>query len=413
MSSESVSMGNVSTTIKPSQIHDLLDMAVAIRAKGGNFIPLFGGHAGIGKTQNVRDWAKAQGKDFHFIDVRLAYMERPDMIGLPTVVTATIDGKEVQTTLYALPEFLPKSGNGILVWEEPNRAPEGNLQTLMQITSEREIGKYKLPDGFIQCGVINPEGTTYSVNTLDTALKNRFVSYDVVYNKVEHVAHMKAHGAHERVIAYVEGGDWQFKAPEELKEGSMFVSPRTFQKLSEIEHYHDANGGVNAKMFRENVIAVLGSEVGSSYYKFAQELKPILFSDFQKDKDNALERLKRMSVKGESYKGDMVAITVNSLTDAFKDGQAQPELIFTVAEIIDLDQAVGLLNNCATDLPIEPEAGYTGLSMKDFFRKAKHFSPEVKELLRRRAAGSLTTEEQQQQAAGAETSSTTAETDKA
>ena len=401
MSKENGSVGVVTTSIKPSGIADVLDMALEIRKMGGNIVPLFGGHAGIGKTQQARDWSKAKGKNFQFVDVRLAYLDRPDMIGLPTPVMVKINGQEIMTTVYALPEFLPKDGEGIIVWEEPNRAPESNMNTLMQILAEREIGKYKLPEGFIQCGLINPEGMTYSVNTMDTALKNRFTVYNVVYDFNEHLGFMKAHNTHKRVIAFVEGGGWQFKAPEELKEDATFVSPRTFQKLSEIEHYHDKVGGTEAKLFRENVIAVLGADIGPSYYKFAQELKPVMFSDFQKDPVAAFERVKKFSQKGESYKGDMVAITVNSLVDAFTEKLAQPELIFQVCEVIDMDQAIGLLQSCTTSLSMTPNEDGS-MDAKAFLRLAKKFSQIMLDLLKRRLAGELTQEEQSLQATGTE-----------
>lgn len=376
----------LSTPIKPSGIKQVLDMTMEIREMGGNVVPLFAGHAGIGKTETARAWAKDKGPDFQYIDVRIVYMDRPDLMGLQTAIEVTLaNGTKTMTTVSALPEFLPRDGKGIIMWEEVNRAPESNMNVLMQILSERELHLYKLPEGFIQAALINPEGTHYSVNTMDTALKNRFTIYEVVYSFQEHVEFMKENGYNKRVISFIEGNLWLYKAPEELAEGEMFVSPRTFAKLNAIENYHDKHGGTDHPLYRENVLAALGPSVGADYYKFAQEIKPVVFSDFQKDKKSAFERLGRFCKKDESYKGDMVAITVNSLVDAFIEGQAQPELIFEVCEKIDLDQAIALMTNCTVSL--STGGGETG--MKSFLLKAKNFSPGMADLMRRRVSENL------------------------
>lgn len=397
----------LSTPIKPSGIKQVLDMTLEIREMGGNVVPLFAGHAGIGKTETARAWAKAKGPEFQYIDVRIVYMDRPDLMGLQTAVEVTLpNGTKAMTTVSALPEFLPRDGQGIIMWEEVNRAPESNMNVLMQILSERELHLYKLPEGFIQAALINPEGTHYSVNTMDTALKNRFTIYEVVYSFQEHLSFMKENGYNKRVISFIEGNLWLYKSPEELAEDEMFVSPRTFAKLNVIENYHDKHGGTDHPMFRENVLAALGSRVGADYYKFAQELKPVVFADFQKNKKAAMEKLASFCKKDESYKGDMVAITVNSLVDAFTEGAAQPELIFEVCEMIDLDQAIALLTNCSVSL-----SGKNGEDdVRAFLKKAKAYSPAMVDLMRRRASGSLSATGTDGAAAPATTETKTEET---
>src|ERR1017187_4399505 len=87
------------------------------------FIPLFTGEAGLGKSQIVQQWVKKQqlrNPNFIFVDLRIAYMEAPDMIGLPEN-EITSDGARI--TCHYQPDFWPRDpkAEGLILFEEPNR----------------------------------------------------------------------------------------------------------------------------------------------------------------------------------------------------------------------------------------------------------------------------------------------------
>ncbi len=331
------------STIKPGQILQVLDTARAIRAIGGDYVPCFAGDSGIGKSQVTQQWAKAQGKDFGFIDLRLAYMEGPDMIGMPQSVM--VDGK--YTTIHSLPDFLPRGGSGLLLVEEPNRAHESVMQTIMQILTDRKIHGYTLPEGWIIAAAINPEGK-YNVNSMDAAVKNRFQIFDVKFDHNSFVTYMKETGYNSQLIAFMDSGLWTYKAVEEIGDEGVYISSRSFQKLNDLLKVVS----VNSPMFFELTAAILGKVVAADFVKYVNEIRPVLFEDFQRDEKGAFVRLKKIT-KTKDYAGDLISVTVSSIADAYKADKCDDVLVLKVSKIIDLDHAVNLACLAFANKPTE------------------------------------------------------------
>lgn len=327
--------------IKPSQINEVLNTAKKIRENGGNFVPCFAGDSGIGKSQICQSWAKSQ-KDFKFIDLRLAYMEGPDMVGMPQSIC--IDG--VWTTIHSLPDFLPKEGQGLLLFEEPNRAHESVMQTMMQILTDRKIHNYTLPEGFIIAAAINPEGK-YNVNSMDAAVKNRFSIFEVKFDHNSFVEYTKAAKFDHRITAFLDSGLWTYKSIDEIGEEGFYIASRSFEKLDNIMKY-----GSDSPLFFELTASVLGKAIASDYIKFINEIRPVLWEDFQKDKKGAFERLKKIT-GNKDYSGDLISVTVNSVSDAYKADKCDDKFILEVAKVIDLDHSVNLCCLAFSNKPTE------------------------------------------------------------
>lgn len=349
-------------SIKPSQITEVLDLAKKIVDKGGKFNPCFSGDAGLGKSEICQQWAKSQGKDFGLIDLRLAYMERPDVLGMPSMVT--LNG--VEMTIHALPEFLPREGQGLLLLEEPNRADESVTNGLMQLLTDRKIHKYSLPQGWLIAACIN-EGVNYSVNTMDFALRNRFEMFEVKYNQKDFVSYMREVGYDSKIVAFVESGIWVYKAVDEIGDDGHYISPRSFYKLNKAEIEGEVS---QTSIYHEAICAVLGQAVGNDYYKFINEVKPVLFKDIVKDKKGALKKLKEYA-DSKDYKADLVSVTVDSVLGAFKKKECSPDLLSDIVSIIDPDQAVNLIMN-AFDEEEDPE------NLEKFMKKNESLRASLK-----------------------------------
>lgn len=72
--------------MRASDIPNILNLALRARENGLVFNPMFRGEAGLGKSQVVQQWVEEQQKKdptFGFVDLRIAYMEAPDLIGFP------------------------------------------------------------------------------------------------------------------------------------------------------------------------------------------------------------------------------------------------------------------------------------------------------------------------------------------
>lgn len=330
------------STIKPGQIKEVLDTARKIRTAGGNYVPCFAGDSGIGKSEICQAWAKEN--NLKLIDLRLAYMEGPDMVGMPQSIC--VDGK--WTTIHSLPDFLPKDGEGLLLFEEPNRAHESVMQTMMQILTDRRIHNYVLPEGWVIAAAINPEGK-YNVNSMDAAVKNRFAIFEVKFDHNSFVEYTKNVKFDSRITAFLDSGLWTYKSIDEIGDEGFYIASRSFKKLDDIMKY-----GSESPLFYELTASVLGKATAPDFIKFINEIRPVLWEDFQRDEKAAFDRLKKITAN-KDYSGDLISITVNSIADAYKaeGSKMSDEFVLKVAKIIDLDHSVNLCCLAFANKPTE------------------------------------------------------------
>lgn len=348
----------------PKTIPQVLDLALKIRESGGVFNPLFTGDAGIGKSEICQVWAKAQGPDFGFIDLRPAYREGPDFVGLPFVMKDE-NGKE--RSIFALPEFWPVGGKGLLLIEEPNRANQSVLNCMMQILTDRAIDKYKLPEGWVIASCINPDNAHYTVNSMDTALYNRFEEYPVNYDYKTFVEFIQTKQWHPSVVSFIKSGQWTYYPPAQIGDKGKYVSPRTFSKLNVAEQADLSN---NIQLHYETSIGVLGEALGTQYHKYVFEITPVMAKDILENKEKAFEKLKGYCDVTQ-YRGDLVTVTIDSLTKEYGT-TVDEKLIIEVAQILPGDQAVNLLKSLwmEKDLPSLNDLTVKYPELKDFLKKS-------------------------------------------
>jgi hypothetical protein len=334
--------------MKPSNIPTVLDLALKARQQGGAVNPIFTGEAGLGKSEITQSWVKKQKErnpKFGFVDLRIAYMEAPDLIGLP--VEEVVDG--VGRTRHFLPEFWPTEGEGLILLEEPNRGTTGVMNCLMQLLTDFKVHNYELPQGWMVAACINPDSSEYDVNTMDAALKDRFVEYEVEFDHMSFLDFMAEANWHESVQMFVGSGIWTYKTTKELGQGGKYISPRTWSKVNTVEK---AGLSSNRAFHRITVQSILGKDIGNEYHKFCYDSAPVTASDILKDKDAALKRLKSQS-DPSTYQGDMIAATVESIEKNYgglkkdcKPDQIDEETMAEIAKIIPADHAVNLIKTC-------------------------------------------------------------------
>lgn len=340
--------------MKPSQIHDVLDLAMRATKNGDIFNPLFCGDAGLGKSSVIQQWCKKNS--LPFIDLRGAYLESPDVIGFPSVTME--NGRQI--TKHNLPEFWPITGSGVLLIEEPNRATTAVLNTFMQLLTDKKVHMYDFPQGWMIVGAINPENEHYDVNTMDTALKNRFVTFEVEYDKQTFLSYMKKNDWDKSIITFIDSNAWTYVKPENVAAtpGAKFVSPRTF---------HQLNTALNAKVDSdlEYMIyaSILGKNVGKSFYAWKNNEKPVLYSDLVNGPKGALKRLAQFA-DPNNYKNSQISITIS---DIIENKDITDDLLAQVVLVLPADQGPVLIKDLE----------YVRKDMQLLTRLCKNF-PEVK-----------------------------------
>lgn len=365
--------------MKPSHIFTIMDTAKAARDIDEVMNPLFTGEAGLGKSQIVQQWVKKQRErnpNFGFIDLRIAYMEAPDLIGLPENEVLK-DGSKI--TSHYQPDFWPRDqdSEGLILLEEPNRGTTGTMNCLMQLLTDRKVHKYELPKGWLIAACINPDSSEYDVNTMDAALKDRFEEFEVEYDHMTFMDFMEKADWDEKIQRFVGSGIWIYKSTKELGKEGKYISPRTWSKVNAAEK---AGVHKNRQLHRLTVCSILGKDIGNEYHKYCYDQAPVTAEDILKSKKDALKKLTEQS-DPNSYKGDMIAATVESIVKNYgglkkdcKLNQIDEDIMAEVAKIIPSDHAVNLIKECG----FKQSKG----QITDFFKEFVKRHPELIQVLK-------------------------------
>jgi hypothetical protein len=139
------------------------------KAYAARLAVLLEGPTGIGKSELLLQVAAELGIEPRVMDLSL--MEAQDLQGLPY--------RRGDVTYYAPPNLLPRSGAGLLIFEELGRSEPMVQNPALQLMTARRLNEYVLPDGWSVCAATNPAGSDYRVAPLDPALQARFLTLKV------------------------------------------------------------------------------------------------------------------------------------------------------------------------------------------------------------------------------------------
>lgn len=127
------------------------------------------GPPGVGKSSIVA--AVAEREAIGLQDLRLSQLAPTDLRGLPV--------PENGVSRWYPPEFLPRSGKGILFLDEINMAPPAMQSVAQQLILDRRVGGYTVPDGWLIWAAGNRKSDRASVYDMPSALGNRFIHLQV------------------------------------------------------------------------------------------------------------------------------------------------------------------------------------------------------------------------------------------
>lgn len=124
---------------------------------------------GVGKSSIVKQTAQELGVDL--VDVRATLLDPVDLRGLPRV--------EGDKAIWCPPAFLPRAGKGILFLDELAQAPPLVQAGCLQLTLDRRIGEYELPEGWSVVAASNRTEDRAGTHRLISPLLNRFIHLDL------------------------------------------------------------------------------------------------------------------------------------------------------------------------------------------------------------------------------------------
>jgi hypothetical protein len=127
------------------------------------------GSPGIGKSQVVKQVSESLG--ISLIDIRLTLLDPVDLRGLPK-----LNGDD--RVHWAIPDFLPRDGEGILLLDELPSAFPAVQVAAYQLILDRKLGDYTLPKGWSVIGAGNKITDRAVVHKMSTALRSRFIQLE-------------------------------------------------------------------------------------------------------------------------------------------------------------------------------------------------------------------------------------------
>ena len=218
----------ISQSMKPSEL------AVALRLCVEADQPAFiWGGPGVGKSSIVRQVADGLYGDpeapangasgpAYFRDVRVLLLDPVDLRGLPSIA----DGK----TTWNQPDFLPATGEGIILLDELNAAPPMMMAACYQLVLDRRLGEYTVPPGWRIIAAGNREGERAVAARLPSPLANRLEHFDLEPDLTDWTRWALANGVRPEVVAFLrfrEGSLYDFN--RDTRENA---TPRSWEAVS-------------------------------------------------------------------------------------------------------------------------------------------------------------------------------------
>lgn len=214
------------------------------------------GSPGIGKSDVVRQTAAALNVQLH--DLRATLLEPVDVAGVPATER---NSNNKLITNWAIPGWLPTSGDGILFLDEITSASQQVQIALYSLVLDRKINDYHLPDGWSVIAAGNRITDRAGTQAMPSALANRFWHVDFEPSLQDWLDWAASAGVVTELTSFI-----NFKAgllnefdPKE----KAFPTPRSWFMVSNL-----CKAGIDDKDLFDFVMATVGEGAATEFIAF-------------------------------------------------------------------------------------------------------------------------------------------------
>ena len=213
------------------------------------------GSTGIGKSSIVKQIAKNANIDF--IDLRLALMDPTDLKGIPYF------DKENSSAAWASPNFLPRDGEGILFLDELNSAPPSVQASAYQLILDRQVGEYKLPDGWAIISAGNRESDRGVTYRMPSPLANRFVHLEMEVSVDDWKLWAYENTLDENIISYISFKNEHLFTFNASLDAKSFATPRSWEYVDKI-----LKTNIDKSLLLDIISGAISKEVAVEFLSF-------------------------------------------------------------------------------------------------------------------------------------------------
>ncbi len=181
------------------------------------------GSPGLGKSSIVKQ--VCEQLDLQLVDLRISQLAPTDIRGIPQVTDGIMS--------FAVPNFYPTKGRGILFLDEFNMATSAVMGICQQLLLDRQVGDYKLPDGWFIVAAGNRKEDGCAVNQIPGAVANRLIHVNVEADLDTWVTNYAVpNNVDERVIAFLKFRENLFCKYD--KNSLAYPTPRSWDVASKL-----------------------------------------------------------------------------------------------------------------------------------------------------------------------------------
>jgi hypothetical protein len=275
---------------------------------------------GVGKTSAYQQSAAELGIDY--MGLYAAALEGPDFMGLPD------KDREKGITRYLAPQFLPTvqavregffASKGILVLEEINRVPSDTTSVLYPLLLERKINGHCLAPGWRIGVTMNPDTLNYSVNSLDDAMLDRFVSIEITADLEDYIEYSILNNPNYDVLAFLQACPDMLLVVKKAADStatSKSPTPRGWTKVQELMN----NCKLEDRLMKQLIAGIVGPEAAASFYGFLR------------DRSFKIPEAERILCNFEEVEADLMDIIAKNRLDVLSLVIKKLVLIFQVEE---------------------------------------------------------------------------------
>jgi len=280
--SQTEKMSNVAIEVTHEELEETI--VKFYKAKRALFI---WGTMGIGKSHKIRDAAKRLAKElgktftedlshlnddnyFVVVDIRLSQCDPSDLRGIPAW------DKTKNATVWLPPSTFPRTGYGIITFDEMNLAPNLVQASAYQFILDRRLGEYIVPDGFSVIAAGNRLEDRANVFEMAAPLSNRMGHVQLNPPSVQAWTKWASeHDVDPRVIGYLNFKQGSLFAFEHNMKEKAFGTPRTWEFVSDLIKGIPTKNLTQLKLYVGSLVGEGEAVTFVGFLKLRDKLRPI------------------------------------------------------------------------------------------------------------------------------------------